>query len=237
VLRRRDSGESDARLTLLSDLEGKFEVLARGAKKQNSRLKSISEPLSVGIFTYVQGKSRKFVTQVQPDRAFPHLRKDYDRLTAAISFSEVVTEVIPFEEPSEEVFLTVIRLLNGIELAPKPLVALVWAEVQLLALTGFLPSFVACTATGSFIKFAEVFVSPSAGGYVSHDHASTFRDRIIIKAEVLYGLEAISKLNEPPKNLKFLDETLGLLGVFWEHIIENKLSARSHLMKTIYSPR
>lgn len=236
-MRRRDSGESDARLTLLSDIEGKFDVIARGAKKQNSHLKSISEPLSVGKFTYVPGKARKFVTQVQPERAFPLLRKDYDRLAAAISFSEVVSEVIPYEEPSEDVFEAILNCLSAIETAAKPLVALVWSEVQLLSLTGFLPSFVTCTSTGSFIEYSEVYVSPSAGGYVSHNQSGAYRDRVLVRAEVLYGLDAISKRSEPPTNLKFLNETLTLLGVFWEHITESRLSARSHLMKTIYSPR
>lgn len=236
-MRRRDSNESDVRLTLLSDSEGKFDVFARGAKKPNSHLKSISEPLSVGAFSFVQGKARRFITQVQPERAFPHLRNDYDRLTAAIAYSELVSEVVPYEEPSDEMYEVVLRALTTIESAEKPLVALVWAEVQLLVTTGFLPSFTTCTGTGKFIEFAEVYVSPSAGGYICSEVAGSYRDRILIRAEVLYGLDAIAKIDSPPRNLKFLNETLVLLGAFWGQITENKLSARAHLMKTIHSPR
>ena len=56
VLRRRDSGESDRRLTIFSRELGKIDVVAKGAKKPTSRLRGVSEPLNVGRFTYASGK-------------------------------------------------------------------------------------------------------------------------------------------------------------------------------------
>ena len=237
VLRRRDSGESDASITLLSAELGKFDLVARGAKKPTSRLKGVAEPLSAGTYTFAKGKARKFVTQAQPERGFPLLRSDYDRLNIALAFAELVGEVAPYEEPSDELYELVVTCLRFIESHPKPVVALVWCETELLKLTGFLPSFAICTVSGESVQEAEPYISPSSGGYITFHSANNFRDRVKTKAEILYGLNAISQLAAPPNNLKYAQETLSLLTHFWQHITESKLPSRLNLLKAISNQR
>jgi DNA repair protein RecO (recombination protein O) len=233
VLRRIDTGESDRRLTIFSRELGKIDVVAKGAKKPASRLRGLTEPLSIGQFTFASGKKQKFVTSGQPRSSFHGLRQDFDRLNLGLSWGELLGQILPYEQPFEEAFDLCLIGLQEIEKHPNPVAALAWAEVKLLELSGFLPSFNRCVISGSKILESEAFFSPSAGGYVVAEHASQISDRSYVKAEVLFGLAALTECSSPPGNLKFSFECLLALQPMWEHICEKPLPARQHLLTSL----
>jgi DNA repair protein RecO (recombination protein O) len=233
VLRRTDTGESDRRLTIFSRELGKIDVVAKGAKKPTSRLRGVTEPLSIGQFTFASGKKQKFVTSAQPRSSFPGLRLDFDRLNLGLSWGEVLGQILPYEQPFEEAFDLCLQTLQELEKHAAPLVALAWGEVKLLGLSGFLPSFNRCVISESKVLEAEAFFSPSAGGYVSAAHAAQISDRFYVRAEVLFGLAALSDLSEAPANLKYSFECLLALQPMWEYICEKPLPARQHLLTSL----
>jgi DNA repair protein RecO (recombination protein O) len=225
VLKRRDSGESDRRLTILTEELGKVDVVAKGARKAASRLAGISDPLCVGRLEIAEGKLNRFVTQAQPLRSFPGLRTDYERLGFALALCELYAAVLPHDQPFPEAHELLFASLRHLETHPKPIVVLVWAEVQLLAISGFMPQFERCVTTDAEIKEGEPFLSPRAGGYICDEAASPHTDRFRTRAEVLYGLVRLPELEAPPANLKFADETLADLLPFWRAIAEAPLPA------------
>lgn len=225
VLKRRDSGESDRRLTILTEELGKVDVVAKGARKAASRLAGISDPLCVSRLEIAEGKLNRFVTQAQPMRSFPGLRTDYERLGFALALCELYAAVLPLEQPFPEAHELLFASLRHLETHPKPIVALVWAEVHLLAISGFMPQFERCVTTDQPIAEGDPFLSPRAGGYVCDQAASPHTDRFRSRAEVLYGLVKLPDLEAPPTNLKFADETLADLLPFWRAIAEAPLPA------------
>ena len=233
VLRRKDSGESDRRLTIFSRELGKIDVVAKGAKKPTSRLRGVTEPLSIGQFTFASGKNQKFVTSAQPRSSFPGLRQDFDRLNLGLSWAELLGQVLPYEEPIEEAFELCFATLSELEKHFTPAIALVWGEVKLLEITGFLPSFNRCVLTDSKILESEAFLSPSTGGYVSAGHSGQISDRYLVRAEVLYGLAALVDCERPPAKLKFSTECLSALQPIWEAICERPLLARQHVLSSL----
>jgi DNA repair protein RecO (recombination protein O) len=233
VLRRKDVGESDRRLTIFSRELGKIDVVAKGAKKPASRLRGVTEPLSTGQFTFASGKKQKYVTSAQPRSSFPGLRKDFDRLSLGLSWGELLSQILPFEQPFEEAFEHCFIALDQLEKHPIPAIALAWAEVKLLELSGFLPSFNRCVVTESKIMESEAYFSPSAGGYISSGSAGQISDRYYVRAEVLYGLAALTECGLPPRNLRFSLETLVALQPIWEYVCEAPLLARRHVLSTL----
>lgn len=225
VLRRRDSGESDRRLTLLTREVGVIDVVAKGARKSGSRLSGSSEPLSASILQIAPGKRQSFVTQAQPISSFPGLRADYDRLTFGLALAELAAGVIPHDHPAEEEFNFLVHAFYDLEIHGKPLVAFVWAQVRLMELAGFLPSFDRCVLTDEPVREALPFVSPHAGGYIAAGRASQYNDAFQTKAEVLYGLTALSECEKPPSNLKDADATFRVLAPFWREIAGKALPA------------
>jgi DNA repair protein RecO (recombination protein O) len=231
VLRRRDSGESDRRLTLLTFELGKIDAVAKGARKAASRLAGISDPLSVGVLGIAEGKVNRFVTQAQPLSSFRGLRTDYERLSFGLALVELYAAVLPHEQPFPEAYDLLTESLRHLEKHPKPLVALLWAEAKLLEISGFMPQFDRCVATGELLAEANPFVSPSAGGYVTDSAASPFVDRFRTRAEALYGLARLPDLEAPPPNMKFGDEALADLLPFWRAIAEAPLPANESVVR------
>ncbi|MGV3617204.1 MAG: DNA repair protein RecO [Fimbriimonas sp.] len=225
VLKRRDTGESDRRLTILTAELGKVDVVAKGARKAASRLAGVSDPLCVSRLELAEGKLNRFVTQAQPMRSFPGLRTDYERLGFALALCELYAAVLPHDQPFPEAHELLHLSLRHLETHPKPIVALVWAEVHLLDIAGFLPQFERCVTTDQTVTEAEPFVSPRAGGYVCDEAATPHTDRFRTRAEVLYGLVRLPELEAPPANLRYATETLADLLPFWRAIAEAPLPA------------
>ncbi len=225
VLRRRDAGETDRRLTLLTPELGKIDVYAKGARKGGSRLAGVSDPLSVAKLAIAQSKRNRYITQAQPQSSFPGLRTDFDRLSMALAMVELFASVIPYEEPDPGAYDLLIKVLQSLEKHPRPLAASAWAQVALLSHTGFMPVFMSCVVTEAPLKEGEPFLSPRAGGYVSDAAAAPFSDRFRVRAEVAMNLDRLAPLDNPPPNLKFVEETLGALFPFWRHIADAALPA------------
>lgn len=232
-MRRRDAGESDRRLTLLTEELGVFDAVARGARKGASRLAGASEPLSVNVFQLAAGKRLSYVTQAQPVTSFPGLRADYERLTLALAIAELAETVLPHEQPAPEAFRFLLEALRYIEIHEKPLVAAIWAELKLLEIAGFAPHLGTCVVSGAAIREAEPFVSPTAGGYVCLQESLAYADRFKTRAEVLYGLDRTAALDLPPQNLKLAQEAYAVLLRLWEHIAERPLPARESAAKAL----
>jgi DNA repair protein RecO (recombination protein O) len=230
VLRRRDAGESDRRLTVLTPENGKFDVIAKGARKAGSRLAGASEPLMVSVLQLAPGRKVKYVTQSQPVTSFPGLRTDYAKLSFGLALAELCAAIVPYEEPAAEPFQFVIEALHRIEAHEKPLVALIWAELKMLDMSGFAPQFDACAVSGAPVSEAVCWLSPMAGGYVCASGAERFVDRFQARAEVLYGLARISREEVPPANLKFAPESLAALMPFWHGVAECPLPANEQAL-------
>ncbi len=223
VLRRTDSGESDRRLTLLTFELGKIDAIAKGARKGNSRLGAVSEPLSVAVMSLAPGRHARFVTQAQQSRSFRKMRTSFDRLSFALALTELYAAVLPYEEPVPEVFELLERSLQELEAHEQPLVAFIWCQCKLLEVSGFWPSFDTCVTDGSSVVVAEPWLSPEAGGFLSEESANEYTDRFRTRAEVLYGLARIVDLDVPPANLKFAVPTTLALLPFWKHFVDYRL--------------
>lgn len=233
VLRRRDAGESDRRLTLLTQELGVIDVLAKGARKANSRLSGSSEPMTACIFGLVRGKNLRYVSQCQPVSSFPKLRADFDRISYGLAYCELAAAVLPHEAPADESFAFSAKALAYLEVHESPLTCLIWAQSRLMQLAGFKPEFERCAVTGRSIRFAEEWISTTAGGLVDAAEIGRFRDRQIASAEVLIGAARIVEQTEPPPNLKKGPEVFELLYRFWSAMAEQALPANQTVLDSL----
>ena len=237
VLRRRDAGESDRRLTILTPELGKIDVYAKGARKGASRLAGVSDPLSTGRLSLADGRSSRFVTQVQPQTSFPGLRTDFDRLANALATVELFAAVLPYEQPDPEVHELLLRTLRSLEKHPKPLATAAWCQVTLLAYAGFMPVVGNCVVSDAPLSEGEPFLSPRAGGYVSDPYAPQYADRFRVRAEVVMNLERLAPLQNPPPNLRYAEETIIALLPFWRHIADTALPALESFVGALQAAR
>lgn len=234
VLRRSESGEADRRLTLLTRDHGKIDVIAKGARKSGSRLAGSSEPLVRAVFTWAEGRARRFVTQVQPVTSYPQIRADYDRTLAALALAELTAVSVPFESPQHDVFDVFdlfVRSMASLNESVDWRASMVWAEAKLMAAEGAHPEWTTCAVSGAALSENPSWVSPAAGGLVSSELAVGYEDKFLVTAETLITLKKVVALDQPPNVVKGSDECLRVLFAFWRHILENRLPANEAMVQ------
>ncbi|MCW5942957.1 MAG: DNA repair protein RecO [Fimbriimonadaceae bacterium] len=236
VLRRRDSGENDRSLTLMTLEQGKIEATAKGARKAGSRLGAASEPLAHVCAQVSVGPKRRYVSQVKPLGSFSAVRGDYQRLHGALALCELYAAVLPFDQPDPEAYDLLLLSLRALADHPRPTVAAIWAEVRLLETAGFAPQFDRCAQSSGPIGENPAWFSPQAGGYVSAELAAGCADRFLVSAETLLGLARIGDLEEPPANLKRSDEALVLLHRYWVSVAGMRLAAHEAFLQVLSEP-
>lgn len=208
VLRREKSGETDRRITILTQELGKIDAVAKGASKAASRLAAVSEPMCASILTLAKGRSGRtfYVTQAQPLFSFPGLRSDFDRLQYGLSLAEFAAGILPWGAPFPHYFEVLASGLAAIEHHEEPLVGLIWSLLRILDAAGLLPQFDRCVETQERLQHTYGYLSPSAHGYVSESRAAPYGDRYRVRAEALIGLSKVAELERPPPRLKFAKE-------------------------------
>ena len=229
VLRRRDSGESDRRITVLTEEFGKFDAVAKGARKPASRLAAVTEPLAVAQFTFAKGKVNRFVTQAVPKSAYRKLRSDYIRLGAALAYCESVAALSPYDRADAETYREVRTGIEAIESHSNAEVALIWAQMRLIESSGFLPEFTNSVASGEQVTGDRRWFSAVQGGVLQEGESSGVSDALLIRREVIIGLSKITGLESPPATLKFADDCLKLLLVILRNVADTALPANESL--------
>lgn len=94
VLRRTNYGESDRILKLLTT-DGEKSVIAKGARKEKSKLAGGIELFGVSDVTIRYGRGDLgLLTSVSLEKFFSHILDDYDRLQFAYEVTNIVSKVI-----------------------------------------------------------------------------------------------------------------------------------------------
>lgn len=233
VLRRSDSGESDRRVVLFTRDFGKLSVIAKGARKGGSRLASATEPLGLARFVWAEGKFQKFVTSVQPVTSFPEIRKDYDRLSCALAWIEVLDHLITEGTSEPENFELARSVLESFQAADSAPAVLAWGIAALLSNEGHYPDWANCVITGRPLEDNPAVFSPLAGGYVSVASGQRFQDQLEISAESLIALSRLPQLAEPPKRIIPLQDCLIALAALTRHIAERPLPATQSVLDAL----
>lgn len=233
VVRRRDSGESDRKITVISAESGRLDAIAKGARKSGSRLSGSSEPLTVAKFTLAEGRNTRFVTQAQPMGGYPKLRSDFDRLSLALGLAEFYAHTTIEGVPTPEAFDALHSGLVALEQHPNPIAAMIWALGQALELEGVWPDWVHCVHHGSEPTTSPCFVSPIAGGFLCDECARTASHGFWVRSEVLIGLARVVDLESPPTNFRFAEEALFAAAEFAEHNAHANLPALQSALEAL----
>jgi len=143
VLKTADLGEADRLLTIYTKEFGKIQVVARGIKKLESKLRYHLESLSYILLILVHGKNLKIVKDAALKDQFLSMRKDLEKIKIAYKITDLIDELIVGEEKDEDIWfliLKTIQAINGNEISVD--IALQEFQDNLLKLLGYDPKFV-----------------------------------------------------------------------------------------------
>lgn len=162
VLRRRNLGEADRLVTVLSRDRGKLTLVARGARRPRSRLGGRLEPCTQFRALVAEGRSLDVVSQVEVLDARAALRDDLERMAAATILLELTDRALADRQPHPDVY----RLLGGaLDLIGHGAAGLAWMwyAARLLGATGHRPSVARCVGCGQRLSGAVAW-SAALGG-------------------------------------------------------------------------
>jgi DNA repair protein RecO (recombination protein O) len=161
VLRTRYLGEADRLVTILTFEEGKFEAVARGARKIKSKLAAGIDLFTFGNFNFHRGKTWPIITGQDPIERFNRFRDDPDLYPYGLYLNELTDRLLSGSENCQEIcnlLLESWRILNqGID---HFMLARAY-ELKLARAAGYDPHLHSCTSCGST---GPASFSPRQGG-------------------------------------------------------------------------
>jgi DNA repair protein RecO (recombination protein O) len=194
VLRRRNLGEADRLVTVLSRDRGKLTVVARGARRPRSRLGGRLEPPTRFRALVAEGRTLDVISQVDVLDANAALRNDLARMGATAVVLELADRALADRHPHPEVYGLLIEVLDLLHDGDGELAGL-WFAARLLVLTGHRPTATRCAVCGQRIRGGAMW-SATLGGTVDSTcrvrdpHAVAVTPRVV--ALVAFLLDARS---------------------------------------------
>lgn len=165
ILRRRNIGEADSVLTVFSLDEGKFDAIARGARKARSRMRGHLEPLTRSRLLLARGRTLDVFTQAETVSTYRRLREDLVASAEALCCLELVDRFTGEREPLPDLYALLVTALDALDAGGGPLAARHF-EQRLLSLLGYEPHIDACTLCDGRLPQEETLLSAATGGFV-----------------------------------------------------------------------
>lgn len=140
VIKQSPVGESDRRVTILTNSRGKISAFARGARKPNSRFSGTTCPFCFGSFKLYEGRDAYTIAEADIKNFFEEFRNDLDASFYASYFAEIADYYCREnndERDMMKLFYQSLRALTKSSL-PNPLVRAVY-ELKAIVVNGEYP--------------------------------------------------------------------------------------------------
>lgn len=139
VIKRRNSGEADRILTVLTRYSGKLQVKAVGVRRITSRRSSHIELLNLASLGLYKGRVMSLLTEAQTLHHFSGIKADLERIGNAYHLCELVDSLCGENQENEHVFTLLLRTLHQLD-QDEDIQSVVHAfEIALLTTLGFFP--------------------------------------------------------------------------------------------------
>lgn len=209
VLRRRNFGEADRILTVLTPI-GKFGAIAKGVRRLKSKLASGIEPYGENDVVLIEGRGELLtLSSARPIGMWKELSKSID---LQMSIAEMIRVLDRHVENGSggDLYPVLANSLDGLDKGKSPALIEVWFYLQVLRFAGFAPELkkdkegqpLDSAANYSFDIGSGRLVAVK-GGKFGADHIKLWRLCLTNPIEVILGIKgAETAANESIEPLK-----------------------------------
>jgi DNA repair protein RecO (recombination protein O) len=166
VIRTTDYGETNKIVTLYTREWGKIGVMARGAKKPNSRLSSITQLFTYGYFLIQKGTGLGNVQQGEIISSLRSIGEDIFLTAYASYIVELTDKCTEEKKPNPFHFELLLQTLNYMNEGYDPDVLMNIYEMKMLNVIGMYPVLNQCSVCG--ITDGNFSFSIREGGFICH---------------------------------------------------------------------
>jgi DNA repair protein RecO (recombination protein O) len=166
VIRTTDYGETNKIVTIYTREWGKIGVMARGAKKPNSRLSSISQLFTHGYFLIQRGSGLGSLQQGEIISSMRSIGEDIFLTAYASYIAELTDKVTEEKKPNPFHFELLFQTLNYMNEGYEPDILMNIYEMKMLNVMGLYPILNQCSVCGG--TDGHFSFSIREGGFICH---------------------------------------------------------------------
>ena len=155
VLSRFDFGEADRILTLITPGGGKIKAIAKGIRRQKSRIGGSLEPFAELRVVLAQGRNFEIVTQVSVIHAWLNLRDNLVSFGTASYLAELANGTLEERHAAESVYILLKRAYEILDAGMAPGRVARWFEMHLADELGVRPEVDRCVECGRLLEADE----------------------------------------------------------------------------------
>ncbi|HZG72306.1 MAG TPA: DNA repair protein RecO [Chondromyces sp.] len=149
VIRTTNYGENNKIVTVYTRESGKIGLMARGAKKPNSRLSSITQPFTYGYFLFQKSRGLGTLQQGEMISSMRHIREDLFLTAYAAYMAELLDKSTEEKQPNPYLFELLYQVFNLMNEGQDAEILTNIFEMKMLQLLGLRPELSACVNCGS----------------------------------------------------------------------------------------
>lgn len=194
VLRRVDYSETDRILTVLTREHGKLGVIARGVRKQGSRMAPHTDLFARSTMQLAAGRGElEVLTQAQRIGAVPTLDEPRRAACAAL-VAELADRVLEDGHPLEPgIYELVVDALSGCgDRRRDPRAAVAWFARRMMDRLGYAPELSACAGCGAALEQQPAYFSAAAGGLLCPRCAIADLDGVLCSVAAIKVLRVLA---------------------------------------------
>ncbi len=199
VIRSIDFGESDKIITVFSREYGKFSLIAKAARKTDSRFGSALDLLTLNELIFYQGENLKFLSDADQINSFSHLKADLDKLEISLRMARALNQLTEESQKEPKIFWLFENVLKHLQRSSKNYQTFeLGFLLKLIEILGVAPQLMVCVKCEKDLQDeGQIYFAPSSGGAVCEKCRSN--GAIAIEKDIQLSLAKISKL--PPHRL------------------------------------
>lgn len=231
VLHRRDYGEADRLVTVLTPDRGKVVLLAKGARKVPSRKAGHLE-----LFTHVRlqvahARTWPIITQAETLQGFRHIREDLRRTAHAYYVAELLLRFATEGQGDASLFDLAVETFQHLDRSGNLLLVSRWFEAQLLRHMGFQPQLYVCAVCGDALPASgPVYWHPPSGGVLCPDCAEGREGTRPLSQRALKLMRYLAshpfgQVSTLPVRSDLLREVETYIVAYLEHVLERPLAS------------
>jgi len=166
VIRTTDYGETNKIITIFTREWGKIGVMARGAKKPNSRLSSVTQLFTHGYFLVQRGSGLGSLQQGEIATSLRSIGEDIFLTAYASYIVELTDKCTDEKKPNPFHFELLLQTLNYMNEGYEPDILMNIYEMKMLNVMGLYPVLNQCSVCGS--TDGHFSFSIREGGFICH---------------------------------------------------------------------
>ncbi|MBM4408048.1 MAG: DNA repair protein RecO [Chloroflexi bacterium] len=196
VLSRFELGEADRVLTLLTPEHGKIRAIARGIRRQTSRLGGSLEPFAELRVALAHGRTFEVVTQVSVSHAWLRLRDSLESAATAWYLAELADRSSEEGAAAESLYRLLRRAYELLEAGMAAGRVARWYEMRLADELGMRPEVDRCVECDRMLEPTDRFRwVPVLGGVLCERHVAPQTSRVDLSLDALKLLKAYQRMD------------------------------------------